>query len=60
MAINKLGVDEHRVEQAIACALETFYTSLLTKINSICIEDIIKRKTPIYIGRKRCKALPKS
>ena len=46
MAINKKGVDEKAVEQAIAKALEDFYDSLLSKIDTINIRDILKRKNP--------------
>ena len=52
MAINKNGVDEKAVEQAIAKALEDFYSSLLAKIDTINIEDIIKRKNP-YLYRAK-------
>ena len=52
MAINKDGVDEKAVEEAIAHALEEFYTSLLAKIDNINIEDIMKRKNP-YLYRAK-------
>ena len=52
MAINKNGVDENAVEQAIATALEQFYGSLLEKIDEIRIEDIMKRKNP-YLYRAK-------
>lgn len=52
MAINKNGVDENAVEQAIAKALEEFYNSLLSKIDTINIKDIIKRKNP-YLYRAK-------
>lgn len=52
MAINKNGVDEKAVERAIAYALETFYGSLLAKIDNINIEDIMRRKNP-YLYRAK-------
>lgn len=52
MAINKFGVNETAVEQAIAFALEMFYGSLLEKIDEIKIEDIMKRKNP-YLYRAK-------
>lgn len=52
MAINKTGVNEKAVEQAIAKALEEFYNSLLSKIDTINIKDIIKRKNP-YLYRAK-------
>lgn len=52
MAINKSGVNETAVEQAIASALEMFYGSLLEKIDEIKIEDIMKRKNP-YLYRAK-------
>ncbi len=52
MAINKNGVNTQEVEGAIAKALETFYSSLLVKIDTINITDIIKRKNP-YLYRAK-------
>lgn len=52
MAINKSGVDEKTIEQAIAKALEEFYNSLLSKIDAINIKDILKRKNP-YLYRAK-------
>lgn len=52
MAINKTGVNEKAVEQAVAKALEEFYNSLLSKIDTINIKDIIKRKNP-YLYRAK-------
>ncbi len=52
MAINKNGVNEKKVEKAIATALEDFYNSLLDKIESVQINDIIKRKNP-YLYRAK-------
>lgn len=52
MAINKTGVNDKAVEQAIAKALEEFYNSLLSKIDTINIKDIIKRKNP-YLYRAK-------
>lgn len=52
MAINKNGVNPQEVEKAIAKALEEFYNSLLAKIDTINITDIIKRKNP-YLYRAK-------
>lgn len=52
MAINKKSVDEQAVRQAIAKSLEEFYSSLLSKIDSINIADIIRRKNP-YLYRAK-------
>ena len=52
MAINKNGVNPQEVEKAIAKALEVFYNSLLAKIDTINITDIIKRKNP-YLYRAK-------
>ena len=52
MAINKNGVDRKAVEQAIAHSLEEFYNSLLAKIDTINISDIMKRKNP-YLYRAK-------
>lgn len=52
MAINPNGVDVESVEQAIAAALEEFYNSLLQKIDTINIEDVLKRKNP-YLYRAK-------
>ena len=52
MAINKTGIDQVAVEQAIATALDAFYTSLLEKIDKINISDVIKRKNP-YLYRAK-------
>ena len=52
MAINKNGVNQQAVEQAIAHSLEEFYNSLLEKIDTINISDIMKRKNP-YLYRAK-------
>lgn len=52
MAINKNGVNRDAVEQAIAHSLEEFYNSLLAKIDTINISDIMKRKNP-YLYRAK-------
>ena len=52
MAINKNGVNSKEVESAIGRALEEFYNALLAKIDSINIEDIVKRKNP-YLYRAK-------
>ena len=52
MAINKKGIDQEAVEQAIAYSLEQFYNSLLEKIDTINIDSIMKRKNP-YLYRAK-------
>ena len=52
MAINKNGINQKEVEKAIAKSLEEFYNSLLAKIDTINITDIIKRKNP-YLYRAK-------
>lgn len=52
MAINKAGVDNGAVEEAIGTALENFYNSLLEKIDTVNIKDIMKRKNP-YLYRAK-------
>lgn len=52
MAINKKGIDQEAVEQAIAYSLEQFYNSLLEKIDTISIDSIMKRKNP-YLYRAK-------
>ncbi len=52
MAINKTGANHEAVEQAIAKALEEFYHSLLAKIDTININDIMKKKNP-YLYRAK-------
>ncbi len=52
MAINRDGVNVKEVERAIAQSLEEFYNSLLAKIDTINITDIIKRKNP-YLYRAK-------
>ena len=51
MAINNT-YDEREVVKAIASALETFYDSLITKIDQLDIEKIMKRKNP-YLYRAK-------
>ncbi len=51
MAINST-YDEKKVVKAIASALETFYDSLITKIDQLDIEKIMKRKNP-YLYRAK-------
>ena len=41
--------DENEVVKAIASSLEAFYTSLISKIDSIDITDIMKRKNEIFM-----------
>lgn len=52
MPINKSGINEEAVEKAIGKALEEFYNSLLSKIDAININDIMKRKNP-YLYRAK-------
>lgn len=52
MAINKNGINQEAVEQAIAYSLEQFYNSLLEKIDTINIDSIMKRKNP-YLYRAK-------
>lgn len=49
--------DEEKVQKAIAEALESFYKSLIAKIDSININDIIKSKNPYLY---RAKAINKA
>lgn len=49
--------DEEKVQKAIAEALESFYKSLIAKIDSININDIIKSKNPYLY---RAKAMNKA
>ncbi len=51
MAINN-SYDEEAVVQAIAKALETFYGTLIEKIDSLDIKKVIKRKNP-YLYRAK-------
>lgn len=51
MAINN-HVDETSVSEAVAKALESFYASLLEKINTVSITDIMRRKNP-YLYRAK-------
>jgi len=52
MGLNKDGIDEEAVISSIAKALENFYTSLISKIDSIDINKIMKRKNP-YLYRAK-------
>lgn len=51
MAINN-SYDEAEVVQAIAKALETFYGTLIEKIDTLDIKKVIKRKNP-YLYRAK-------
>lgn len=59
MAFNVINdhYDEEKVQKAIAEALESFYKSLIAKIDSININDIIKSKNPYLY---RAKAMNKA
>lgn len=59
MEINVINdhYDEEKVQKAIAEALESFYKSLIAKIDSININDIIKSKNPYLY---RAKAINKA
>lgn len=47
--------DEEAVIQAIASALETFYGTLIEKIDGLNIQKVMKRKIRIYIVQKLCR-----
>lgn len=51
MPINN-GYDENRIVAAIAVALDEFYTSLISKVNELDINKVIKRKNP-YLFRAK-------
>lgn len=51
MSINN-GYDEKAVTEAIAAALEAFYTNLIAKIDELNIQKIMKRKNP-YLYRAK-------
>lgn len=51
--------DEQAVIQAIASALETFYGTLIEKIDALNIQKVMKRKIHIYIVQKPCRVLQK-
>ena len=44
--------DEQAVVRAIATALETFYTTLIEKIDKLNIQKVMKRKNP-YLYRAK-------
>ena len=46
--------DEQAVVRAIATALETFYTTLIEKIDKLNIQKVMKRKNP-YLYRAKAK-----
>lgn len=51
MPINK-SYDEHAVLEAIAAALDNFYSSLITKVDSLNIKMVMRRKNP-YLFRAK-------
>lgn len=51
MAINN-GYDEKQIVSAIATALDEFYTSLISKVNELDIDKVMKRKNP-YLFRAK-------
>lgn len=51
MAINN-GYDENQIISAIAIALDDFYTSLISKVNELDIDKVMKRKNP-YLFRAK-------
>lgn len=55
MPINN-GYDEEEVTRAISVALENFYTSLLEKIDTLNIEDVLKKKNPYLYKAKAMKS----
>lgn len=48
----KTSYDEKKVKQAIARALENFYNSLISKIDEINIDEVLKSKNP-YLYRAK-------
>ena len=52
MPINNQTYNEAEIEYAIGTALETFYKSLLTKIDAISMDTVVKRKNP-YLYRAK-------
>ena len=44
--------DEQAVVRAIATALETFYTTLIEKIDKLNIQKVMKTKKSIFISGK--------
>ena len=51
--------DEQAVIQAIASALETFYGTLIEKIDGLNIQKVMKRKN-IYTVQRLCRVQLKS
>ena len=51
MAINDT-YNENDVVEAIAVALDNFYTNLIKKVNSLNIKTVMKRKNP-YLFRAK-------
>ena len=52
--------DEQAVIQAIASALETFYGTLIEKIDGLNIQKVMKRKIRIYTVQRLCRVQLKS
>lgn len=52
MSINPGELDEDAIRKAIASALELFYDTLVRKIDSISINELMKRKNP-YLYRAK-------
>lgn len=51
--------DEQAVVEAIASALETFYETLIEKIDGLNIQKVMKRKIHICIVQKLCRVRQK-
>lgn len=52
MGLNQGNINEEEIVKAIAAGLDTFYKSLIEKIDKIDIEKIMKRKNP-YLYRAK-------
>lgn len=51
--------DEQAVVEAIASALETFYETLIEKIDGLNIQKVMKRKNPYLYRAKLCRVRQK-
>ena len=52
MSIND-SYNEEAIVEAIAVALDNFYTNLIKKVDSLNIKAVMKRKNPYLLPRKR-------
>ncbi len=57
MALNN-SYDEQAVIQAIAAALETFYDTLIEKVDTLNIQKVMRRKNPYLYRAKAMKSGP--